>query len=1016
MFSATSERTMRSVRWAILAGWLALIALMFFDPLTPRLTEPGSGSPFRIDRAETNADPAVRFACPRYATGTLPSTPVAQRTVDWRGAAPGTCDARCPRIQGRCLVNAPYSMAVRIWWTIIFPFVPLALLLLGHETWRRVCPLGAVSQLPRWFGVQRKAKRLNPETGLVEKKLVLVKPDGWLARNHLYLQFGLLWVGLSLRLIGINSEGWFLGGFLLFACGAALAVGYFYGGKTWCNYICPVSPVQKVYTEPRGLLESRAHVSLRVITGSMCRTTDAQGNEQSACVGCKSPCPDIDLERHYWSELRSSGRRFVYYGYGGLVLGFYTYYRLYSGTWSYYFSGFWTHEEGVLSDAWAPGLFVFDTAIPIPKLVAAPLTLALFILGGYALGVLGERLYGFVSARVGRPLDDETRLHHALSFSTFLTFNVFYTFAGRPNINLMPGPARTVVDLVVMCVSSLWLAQALGRSSRAYERESLGSKLRKQLKKLNLDLSKVLGGRTLDELPPEEVYVLAKTVPDLTEQQKRETYKETLRESLRNGHGDSAAGLKVLDELRDRLGISEAEHGAVLTELGVEDPDLLDPDSRSKQENRLRLESYREALEGLLLDLVQKGVPVGDALQRDSVASEVKRLQAVYSITPEEQSNAVGELFGARSGVMKEAQSLLTRLGVLGARGGAIGALHDDARAGAAAKMLSQLVSNERAGAVHRLLNILSVAGTSQDALDVAEMLARVARPELNVALVEEVADSSGTATTRPFDTNTHWRKRLGMAMIAMLVGRDASELEPVAVAPVTAEEALREMVREREPIAQAVALGALSAVKREDAEREAAALLGEPGGVHWLVRDVAERVRDAASVLGDESTLGRLLRLNEGQLFRHMAPEALAAIAKEAAVRSYARGEELCHQGDASDALLVLSRGGAEVRVDRDDGEPVTVGAVKPGQSLGELGVLTGSVRSATVLATSDGTEAVVIPGERLLATLQGDGKLATALLRTVGERLAQTLARIDAVADQRDAAMAARGREERA
>jgi len=177
----------------------------------------------------------------------------------------------------------------------------------------------------------------------------LVKAGSFLAKYFWFVQFGLLWLGLSSRLLFINSDRVSLAVFFIGVIVIAMTVGVLFGGKTWCHTLCPISPVQKFYTEPRGLFESKAHVvppagATGALTQSSCRRVDAHGKEQSACVGCRAPCPDIDLERQYWKDLQTSGRRFFYYGYLGLVVGFYSYYRLYAGNWEYYFTGAWTHE------------------------------------------------------------------------------------------------------------------------------------------------------------------------------------------------------------------------------------------------------------------------------------------------------------------------------------------------------------------------------------------------------------------------------------------------------------------------------------------------------------------------------------------------------------------------------------------------------------------------------------------------------------------------------------------------
>ena len=95
-----------------------------------------------------------------------------------------------------------------------------------------------------------------------------------------------------------------LAAWLLFTIAAAIAVGWLYGGKAWCQYFCPMAPVQSIYSTPAGLLGSKAHLSPTPITQSMCRTITADGREQSACVACHThdTSPDFRWEAR-WPEI-----------------------------------------------------------------------------------------------------------------------------------------------------------------------------------------------------------------------------------------------------------------------------------------------------------------------------------------------------------------------------------------------------------------------------------------------------------------------------------------------------------------------------------------------------------------------------------------------------------------------------------------------------------------------------------------------------------------------------------------
>ena len=213
---------MHRVRFLLVVGWLLLIASLFYDPLSPWLTDPKNVlSPLHLDVSV------------------------------------------CVKLQGHCVETKPYALGAPIFWSIVVPASIVILLVGGHEAWRRVCPLSFLSQLPRALGWQRQLKHVDSKTNKTRLELVRVKPDSWLGRNHSYLQFGLFYLGLCSRLLFIDANRWALGFWLLGTIVAAIAVGCLYGGKTWCHYFCPMAPVQQIYAAPGGLLTSKAHTSDR---------------------------------------------------------------------------------------------------------------------------------------------------------------------------------------------------------------------------------------------------------------------------------------------------------------------------------------------------------------------------------------------------------------------------------------------------------------------------------------------------------------------------------------------------------------------------------------------------------------------------------------------------------------------------------------------------------------------------------------------------------------------------------
>nr|MDJ0707397.1 4Fe-4S binding protein [Leptolyngbyaceae cyanobacterium MO_188.B28] len=410
--------------------------------------------------------------------------------------------------------------------------------------------------------------------GRIRVEPILIKKSSWLGRNHSYLQFGLFYLGLCSRILFVNSSRWALATFLLFTIGAAILIGFLYGGKTWCNYFCPMAPVQKIYGEPRGLFNSTAHQGSRRITQSMCRTITPAGKEQSACVGCQTPCIDIDSERTYWDGVTKPDRQLIYYGYLGLVIGYFCYYYLYAGNWDYYMSGIWTHEHNQLGKLLSPGFYLFESAIPIPKLVAVPMTLAFFGGGSYFLGRFLEKQYKAHLQYHRRHIQHALLRHRMFTLCTFIVFNFFFVFGGRYFVGLLPIFFQYCFEALIVLVSTLWFYRTWKRNPERYLRESLANSLRNQLSMLRLDVSRFVEGRSLEDLDPNEIYILAKILPGFTQEKRLQTYRGVLLEALEGGYISSSSSLEVLLKMRLELDISDQDHERILAEVGIENPEL----------------------------------------------------------------------------------------------------------------------------------------------------------------------------------------------------------------------------------------------------------------------------------------------------------------------------------------------------------------------------------------------------------------------------------------------------------
>ena len=99
-------------------------------------------------------------------------------------------------------------------------------------------------------------------------------------------------------------------------------------------------------------------------------------------------------------------------------------------------------------------------------------------------------------------------------------------------------------------------------------------------------------------------------------------------------------------------------------------------------------------------------------------------------------------------------------------------------------------------------------------------------------------------------------------------------------------------------------------------------------------------------------SSHGRVKMLKDVRLFRKLTDDELQKLADSLEKNRYKPGSALISQGDAGDSMFLLSEGVVSVNVNTDNGEPIRVSQFGPGAFFGEMSLLTGEPRSATIKA----------------------------------------------------------------
>lgn len=178
--------------------------------------------------------------------------------------------------------------------------------------------------------------------------------------------------------------------------------------------------------------------------------------------------------------------------------------------------------------------------------------------------------------------------------------------------------------------------------------------------------------------------------------------------------------------------------------------------------------------------------------------------------------------------------------------------------------------------------------------------------------------------------------------------------------------------------------------------------------GIPFPQRDVHLFEVSAESRAAEDS-----LRMAERQaalayvpFFDALPPDAIAELAKRTARRLYASGETIIRQGDDGDELFVVLRGNVAVVLEsgKTDASLVEVARLGHGKFFGEMSLMTGEKRAATVRALRE-TQLLVVGHDAFESVLEAHPELA--------ERMSVMLAERQLELDERQAVMTAKNKE---
>jgi small-conductance mechanosensitive channel/CRP-like cAMP-binding protein len=151
---------------------------------------------------------------------------------------------------------------------------------------------------------------------------------------------------------------------------------------------------------------------------------------------------------------------------------------------------------------------------------------------------------------------------------------------------------------------------------------------------------------------------------------------------------------------------------------------------------------------------------------------------------------------------------------------------------------------------------------------------------------------------------------------------------------------------------------------------------------------NVTEMNEDRAQRKLDEEYARRIDALSRVDVFRALDAEKVDRLARQLRLVIFGPGEVVLRQGDPGDSLYVVRAGQVVMQIGLGDG-PKTVETLTSGQFFGEMSLMTGESRSATIVARTD-TECYVVDKEAFQEILREEPELAGTISEILSRRQA--------------------------
>jgi small-conductance mechanosensitive channel/CRP-like cAMP-binding protein len=142
---------------------------------------------------------------------------------------------------------------------------------------------------------------------------------------------------------------------------------------------------------------------------------------------------------------------------------------------------------------------------------------------------------------------------------------------------------------------------------------------------------------------------------------------------------------------------------------------------------------------------------------------------------------------------------------------------------------------------------------------------------------------------------------------------------------------------------------------------------------------------------------------VDSNALFQPLSPDERRRLAEGARFVRFTQGETIVSEGEETSSMFLIASGKAGVSIHPDSGGTRGVAALQAGQAFGEISLLTGEPRLATVRALTE-LELVEIDKETLAPVLKANPSLVEKLEEIILARRQQTADRMEERSDVRE------------